>query len=219
MLFLAVFCGFLAENQREHFVEHNREKQYVRSLVEDLETDTLELQRAIEKALVVADYTDSVLLFFKSYRISDRVPKIFANLVGKAGQNQNIINTDRTSSQLKNSGAMRLIRNKKVSNLILQYWKQIDETNTSLNRYLLYRNSGRETAFKLWVIPEIYHVGKEDAEQLKVIDTDSRKWDELMNLMAISGSISRTAHLTNLQKQHDLAKELIATMRKEYNLN
>jgi hypothetical protein len=26
MLFLAVFCGFLAENQREHFVEHQREK-------------------------------------------------------------------------------------------------------------------------------------------------------------------------------------------------
>ena len=50
MLFLAVFCGFLAENQREHFVEHNREKQYMRSLIEDLETDTLELHRAMIKA-------------------------------------------------------------------------------------------------------------------------------------------------------------------------
>ena len=28
MLFLAVFCGFLAENQREHFIEHRREKEY-----------------------------------------------------------------------------------------------------------------------------------------------------------------------------------------------
>ena len=26
MLFLAVFCGFLAENQREHMIEHRREK-------------------------------------------------------------------------------------------------------------------------------------------------------------------------------------------------
>ena len=26
MLFLAVFCGFLAENQREHYVEYQREK-------------------------------------------------------------------------------------------------------------------------------------------------------------------------------------------------
>ena len=28
MLFLAVFCGFLAENQREHMVEHQRAKVY-----------------------------------------------------------------------------------------------------------------------------------------------------------------------------------------------
>jgi len=44
MLFLAVFCGFLAENQREHYVEHQREKQFMKSLTEDLERDTLELQ-------------------------------------------------------------------------------------------------------------------------------------------------------------------------------
>jgi len=34
MLFLAVFAGFLAENQREHIVERQREKQYMQSLVE-----------------------------------------------------------------------------------------------------------------------------------------------------------------------------------------
>jgi len=32
MLFLAVFCGFLAENFREHQVEHNREKKFMASL-------------------------------------------------------------------------------------------------------------------------------------------------------------------------------------------
>ena len=41
MLFLAVFCGFLAENQQEHMVEHQREKQYIRSLQEDLSRDYL----------------------------------------------------------------------------------------------------------------------------------------------------------------------------------
>ena len=33
MLFLAVFCGFLAENWREHFVEKKHEKQFMISLV------------------------------------------------------------------------------------------------------------------------------------------------------------------------------------------
>jgi hypothetical protein len=36
MLFLAVFCGFLAENFREHQVEHRREKSYIKSLVKTL---------------------------------------------------------------------------------------------------------------------------------------------------------------------------------------
>jgi hypothetical protein len=36
MLFLAVFCGFLAENQREHLIEHKREKQFIVTMLEDL---------------------------------------------------------------------------------------------------------------------------------------------------------------------------------------
>ena len=35
MLFLAVFCGFLAENFREHYVEHQREIQFIQSLVKE----------------------------------------------------------------------------------------------------------------------------------------------------------------------------------------
>ena len=36
MLFLAVFCGFLAENQREHYVENQREKKFARRLLSDI---------------------------------------------------------------------------------------------------------------------------------------------------------------------------------------
>ena len=50
MLFLAVFCGFLAENQREHYIEHLREKQYLRSLLENLSTDTATIKRVYNRA-------------------------------------------------------------------------------------------------------------------------------------------------------------------------
>ena len=39
MLFLAIMLGFFVENRREQFVEHHREKQYMQSLVKDLEQD------------------------------------------------------------------------------------------------------------------------------------------------------------------------------------
>ena len=40
MLFLAVFCGFLAEYQLEHKIEKNREKQFMLSMIGDLKEDT-----------------------------------------------------------------------------------------------------------------------------------------------------------------------------------
>ena len=45
MLFLAVFCGFLAEYQLEHVIENSREKQFIRSYIEDLKTDTAAINR------------------------------------------------------------------------------------------------------------------------------------------------------------------------------
>jgi hypothetical protein len=222
MLFVAVFCGFLAENERERMVEHQREKQYMVSMVEDLRIDTAELKRAISKCDSTAKYSDSVLIFLTSHKFSDKIPAAQAELTGTAGQRLTLINTDRTSSQLKNSGGMRIVRNKTVVDAILRYWKQIDESNISLDRYILYRNAGRDLLFKLWVIPEVYKRGllmKDDSiRELRIIDNDPKKWDELTNLYAISGLIARTTHLNNLKKQFQLADQLIALIKNEYHL-
>src|SRR5512138_1964293 len=40
MLFLAVFCGFLAEYQLEHLIERQRGRQYIFAFYEDLKNDT-----------------------------------------------------------------------------------------------------------------------------------------------------------------------------------
>src|SRR5690349_4251134 len=58
MLFLAVFCGFLAENKREHIIEHRREKQYIPSMVQDLQTDITNIDSLLshfEKKVVQYD--------------------------------------------------------------------------------------------------------------------------------------------------------------------
>ena len=132
MLFLAVFCGFLAEYQLEYTIEHSREKQFMKSMIEDLETDAVELGKAIQKCDTVANYTDSTLKFLAGYKISNEVPAHFADFIRKSGQRLTLLNTDLTSSQLKNAAGMRLIRKKKVSDAILYYWKQINETKSTL---------------------------------------------------------------------------------------
>lgn len=44
MLFLAVFCGFLAEYQLEHKIESDREKQYVVSMIADINEDAVKIK-------------------------------------------------------------------------------------------------------------------------------------------------------------------------------
>ena len=61
MLFLAVFCGFLAENQREHMIEHQREKKFIYSLASDLEANISRLTHIIqlrdERALMLDSFS------------------------------------------------------------------------------------------------------------------------------------------------------------------
>ena len=60
MLFLAVFAGFLAENQREHYVEHQREKQYMRSMLQDLQIDLKNIALSQKEKERMVQFADSL---------------------------------------------------------------------------------------------------------------------------------------------------------------
>ena len=52
MLFAAVTLGFFAENMREHYVEREREHQYMQSFYEDLKRDTTEIHSVRKLSLI-----------------------------------------------------------------------------------------------------------------------------------------------------------------------
>lgn len=62
MLFLAVFCGFVAENFRENLAENQREKDFMRSLTEDLQTDTANLSRTIRHGQNISNRLQTLIL-------------------------------------------------------------------------------------------------------------------------------------------------------------
>jgi hypothetical protein len=117
MLFLAVTAGFLVENQREHYVEHQREKQFIRSLLVDVKLDTANLNRYLRENMFDSltllinnpgrdNYTRDI--YFFSRHIT-RLSRIVFNY------------NNRTMQQLKNSGALRLIRNRNAADSIIIY--------------------------------------------------------------------------------------------------
>ena len=120
MLFLAVFCGFLAENLREHFIEQRREKQYVISFIEDLKSDISNYNRQIRYRTISQNRADSLVILLLSPERNKHVDSIYV-CVERVGRGNLFFYSDRTIQQLKNSGDMRLIGNQVASNLIMQY--------------------------------------------------------------------------------------------------
>jgi hypothetical protein len=67
MLFLAVFCGFLAENLREQQADHSREKEYMESLLSNLSADTASFKRAFPSKAGRAGAIDTMFIFFNTH--------------------------------------------------------------------------------------------------------------------------------------------------------
>jgi len=61
MLFLAVTLGFFVENQREHYIEHVRAKEFSKTLVKDLQSDTAAIHAQTKSAEKYIEFVDSLL--------------------------------------------------------------------------------------------------------------------------------------------------------------
>jgi hypothetical protein len=132
MLFLAVFCGFIAENWREQLREHRREKEFIRSIVEDIKSDTLQSNRTILQLKIIRSGIDSVLILLSSPEIFDKSNDAYRLWTKNLGL-EVFVSNDRTIQQLKNSGELRLIRNKAVSDRIMKYDQTLKKYYTQSN--------------------------------------------------------------------------------------
>jgi len=122
MLFLAVFCGFLAEYQLEHVVEHNREKQYIESMLDDLKKDSVRIAYFIDRNKAQVAGFDSLLQNIYHTPYTDSSVRTLYYLKEKYTLvASRAIFSKATISQLKNSGGFRLIRNRAATDSIIAY--------------------------------------------------------------------------------------------------
>jgi len=121
MLFLAVFCGFLAENWREHYVEHQREKQYARQLVADLRADSLQFARLYVEMRRVIGQQDAFINLMSSATIS--TDKEIITGIAPLQWIYKVSKTSSTYDQMKASGSLRYIRNPTLTNSIQRYYE------------------------------------------------------------------------------------------------
>ncbi|HLX92871.1 MAG TPA: hypothetical protein VKR32_14395 [Puia sp.] len=120
MLFLAVTLGFFVENLREHNLDRQREGEFMTSLLDDLQKDKVILKNIISKGTIPVAYNDSLSTELQKTPLQGREKRIYHFLLLYTTL-IDFTYHDRTISQLKYSGGFRLVRNKEVSDALLDY--------------------------------------------------------------------------------------------------
>ncbi|MES1219499.1 MAG: hypothetical protein ABUT20_28615 [Bacteroidota bacterium] len=106
MLFLAVTLGFFVENQREHYIEKQRVKQYARSLIYDLGKDTANMHYILGRITTIIKTTDSLSQYLK-VRQWREIRNIDLFVLSSLDRYPAYRWSRATLEQIKNSGSLR----------------------------------------------------------------------------------------------------------------
>src|SRR6185369_11519012 len=126
MLFLAVFCGFLAENFREHQVEKEKEKVYMQNLYEDLKDDTANFAEYDKTTYDFLCSVDTMMMLMKSPDRNENLGKIyFLARMATARSTSFFFPNERTFDQMKSSGYLRLISDRQIADSVSAYYNSL----------------------------------------------------------------------------------------------
>ena len=222
MLFLAVFCGFLAEYQLEHKIENNREKQYMQSMLEDLQKDTTEINIITGICKIVVNRLDTATAILLSRNFNDSTIQLLYRINLSYLRNTNVSLTDRTSSQLKNAGGMRLIRNAEVADLLLNYWRQYEILKDRTNTTEELKVKAREKSYSIF--SHLYY-SNDTVSSLPILQQnailmtkDPYILTEFSNRLSHIRNSINNIYIFFLNRQLEAAEKLMTLIRKEYHL-
>ncbi len=228
MLFLAVFLGFIADNFRDRITEKSREKEYVRSLVDDVQIDKIIIGDVIKNNTMRMAYLDTLsdVCFNYNPKIKDYkvLYKYYPIVIVRPDF---FIPSEFTMLQLKNAGGMRTIRNKTAVRAILKYELQKAMIFNQQKYYENYQNSAIQVGVKIFnhksVVGAIYMQRNKDTLNLKdlsfnLIRTDkeiiSQFGNEVIMYKGIVDYYNKLLEETNKQ-----ADTLILKLKQAYRID
>lgn len=222
MLFFAVFLGFIAENVRENSIERHREKEYVVSMIADMNRDITQLdslntkrqlkQQMIDSIILILDMPDPNLYGNQLYYFARWMPRPLR-----------IITSDGTMQQLKNAGNLRLIRSRKAVDAIMEY--------DQLVRFGIISVEDREESLIQQTYPSLKKVFDTRVFEKMVSGMRINRYEGTPKLLhgdkeSLNEFYSHIHFLKNVnsysiefaEKRKNMALHVIEVLRQEYNL-
>lgn len=228
MLFLAVFCGFLAQWQLENILDQNREKEYISLLIKELEIDNEKINTVYNDTL----RNNQIDNFINALTNIDNNPNNIKNAYLQVGNiltfNVMVFNRS-TLSQLKSGGNMRLIRNRAVvdsihliDNSIEQIEKQLRSYETLVLNNSVYIGKIFDSRYFLKFRSTTDYKGNfydyiEQHPNIQYLNPDEKLRAEFSMIIAYQKSAFEN-YIFMLHEYQKLSKRVLLFIKKEYHL-
>ncbi|MBK7561509.1 MAG: hypothetical protein IPP43_06820 [Chitinophagaceae bacterium] len=221
MLFLAVFCGFLAEYQLEHKIEKDREKVYMQNLLEDLKTDTAIYSKFKKNNVGIYALIDSLTFNMKLPNRKNHINKLYLWSRKISIELNFLFPVERTYEQMKSSGHLRLISKREVADSVSYYYN-------SLKGLYKYNDVGLEwTSDYVRSVGKIFDAGihlkilkerkEQDAEAIGLLTENPVLINEMLSsAQYIYGALKLSENAGTQRMQ--TAQNLINLIKKEYHI-
>jgi len=228
MLFLAVTAGFFMENQREHYVERQRSKEYARALYEEIVSDTVFLKMLQENLTNNSFYLDTLFDLVNAPSVKN-IPGGELYYYGARGLwNRQFSPTDATVQQLINSGSLRYFRNPDLIKAISRYDQsvrnglRIEEVSVTIVHELR-KTQAKIFNFKSFQLMQDWSREKNMDSLLKykkmnlpILSYDASLLAEFSNWALLRKGQNMGARLPSYQNTMKIAGELLMILKNEY---
>ena len=222
MLFLAVSAGFFVENLREHYVEHQRAKEYAAMLRKDLAADTTIMN-------IIAGYRNEQAKKYEAMKnIMDSVPfdKInqqqFVTLAEPAGRYLHLIPNNGTLQQLKSSGSLRYFTDTSLVYTLTSYEEDLkhgEYVQAEEKEYFITRMSPFKLQhFNFRLLKAGATATGMNFPETMLVDFDKKTMMTFYNLLQESQRINEVLGEQSFIRHKKKAAEIIKILNKEYRL-
>ena len=230
MLFLAVTAGFFMENQREHYVERQRAKEFATSLYDEIVNDTTRLKNIQEDFTNNSFYLDTLFDLINSPSLKNMPGGELYFYAVRGLPNRQFNPTDATLHQLINSGSLRYFRNPDLIKAISRYDQSLKTSLRAEESSLTIFNELRKTQTKIFNL-KVFQLmnnwslqNKNDSllkykkKYLAILTYDPALLAEFSNWAILRRGNNMGGRVRSYRATLEIARELIKILKKEYHL-
>ena len=223
MIFLAVTLGFIAENVRESISNHEQEKHYAESLINNLKEDTVYMNMAIKENIVKKDSLERLLhLASADFSKGESRMKLYNYCVHQVGYYALFKANDATMNQLKNTG-LQFIKKDHVADSIASFDVRLKIIYAAEDIYTKATNEALEAAQQLLDLSVSEDSTYFDTStgfknvMLPLYEDNQSSLPRFFNKIDFESGATQN-YINNIQRILPYTERLIAYLKKEYDL-